>query len=84
MPQVYVNKYQDPVVLMAPTLANLKLNQGGLDSASKDIAVLFGNAAAFDQAIKLYVWDPASEAGNNDTTVIQPTAVTGPGRWRAP
>lgn len=55
------------------------------------IAVLLGNAAAFDQSIKLYAWDATNTTAHNGTSIVQPNAIatdatlnpTGAGRWRA-
>lgn len=80
MPQVYTNTYKDPDPIVAPTLANLKLNRGPADRSGA-VAILNGNAAEFDQASLRYTWDHDSVTAGNDTTVVAPTGVT-TGRWR--
>lgn len=84
MAQTDQDTYIESHVVIAPTLANLKLNQGGLATGNYALAYLIGNAAAFDQAGLWYAWDPALTTAGNDTTIVQPTAITGasPGRWR--
>lgn len=88
MPEAYddpdVYKVSDEVV--CPTLANLKLQVGSMRTGDYNVAILIGNAAAFDQASKRYVWDAELTTAGNDTTIVQPTAITGssPGRWRCP
>lgn len=83
MPQVTTNKYVSPNIIACPTLANLRLNRGPADLSGTAIALLFGNAAAFDQAVLIYVWDHDDVTGDNGTTFIAPTGVT-TGRWRKP
>lgn len=78
-----VDRYADPDIKVSPTLANLRARQGPSD-LSGAIAILYGGTVAFDQSVKVYVWDKTSAAADNGTTVIQPTAVTGNGRWRSP
>lgn len=84
MPQIYENTYVDPRITVAPTLANLKLQEGGSVAGNYALAALLGGTAAFDQAMLWYAWDPALTTAGNDTTIVQPTAIVGalPGRWR--
>lgn len=84
MPETPENRYVAANVYVAETVAGLRLFQGGADTNAKNLAVLLGSTAAFDQALKLYAWDPASEDADTGTTFVKPTAVTGAGRWRAP
>lgn len=83
MPQLTSTKAVSPDIIVSPTLANLKLNRGPSDLSGTAIAFLYGNAAAFDQAMLIYVWDHDSVAAGNDTTVVAPTGVT-TGRWLKP
>ena len=82
-------RYDETIVGVFPTLASLKLTPPGNTPAwtgNGTLAILIGNAAAHDQAIKIYAWDPALTTAGNDGTIVQPTAITGanPGRWRSP
>ncbi len=87
MPNRYNNGdavyYYDPDIVVSATLANLRLRRGPADQSGA-VAIMFGLSAAFDQAVKIYVWDKDSSTADNGTSVIKPTAVTGNGRWRSP
>jgi len=51
-----------------------------------NMAILIGGSAAFDAASLRYIWDAELTTAGNDTTIVQPDAITGsnPGRWRKP
>lgn len=87
MPEVYdTPEYKASDVVVCPTLANLKLQVGSMRDDDYNVCLLIGNAAAFDQASLIYVWDAELTTAGNDTTIVQPDAITGsnPGRWRKP
>lgn len=88
MPVEYVNPtvYKVTDIIVCDTLANLKLQVGSMRAGDRNIAYLNGNAAAFDQAALRYIWDSTLTTAGNDTTIVQPDAITGsnPGRWRKP
>lgn len=87
MPEVYdTPTYKVSDIIVCDTLANLKLQVGSMRDGDRNIALLNGNAAAFDQAALWYVWDSELTTAGNDTTIVQPTAIEGsdPGRWRNP
>lgn len=85
-------EYQDPDVykvsdvVVCPTLANLKEQVGSMRTGDYNVALLIGSSAAFDQASLWYVWDAELTTAGNNTTIVQPDAITGsnPGRWRKP
>ena len=88
-PDGTTNHIDEQVLLIVETLAKLKLIPPVANATwttTGTPALLLGNAAAFDQSLKLYAWDPALTTAGNDTSIVQPTAITGsnPGRWRAP
>lgn len=87
MPEVYTTPtYKVADIVVCDTLADLKLQVGSMRDGDRNVAYLNGNAAAFDQALKVYVWDSELTTAGNDTTIVQPTAIEGsdPGRWRCP
>lgn len=45
------------------------------------LSVLYGSSSAFDGTYGLFAWNSASSAGDNGTSIIKPTAVSGNGRW---
>lgn len=87
MPEEYTTPtYKASDTVVCPTLANLKLQVGSMRTGDYNVALLIGNAAAFDQAALWYVWDADLTTAGNDTTIVQPDDITGsnPGRWRKP
>lgn len=88
MPQRYNNTskttHEVPSVYVFTTTAQMEAYGKDTDVpiANKSLAVLLGNAAAYDQAIALWAWDSASTASAG-ATVIKPTNIT-TGRWRKP
>lgn len=81
--------YDEQIVRIYPTVAAMKADPGVANATwtqGTALAILLGSSAAFDQALKLYAWDAASTSAGNDTTIVQPTAITGgnAGRWRSP
>lgn len=82
-------RYDEQIAGVFPTLASLKLVPGAATAdwtKGTAVAILIGATAAWDQATKVYTWDPDLTTAGNDTTIVQPTAITGsnPGRWRSP
>lgn len=87
MPEVYTTPtYKVSDIIICDTLANLKEQVGSMRAGDRNMAILNGNAAAFDQASLRYIWDAELTTAGNDTTIVQPDAITGsnPGRWRKP
>lgn len=87
MPEVYdTPTYKASDVIVCDTLANLKLQVGSMRDGDRNVALLIGTSEAFDAAVKIYVWDSELTTAGNDTTIVQPDAITGsdPGRWRKP
>jgi hypothetical protein len=62
----------------ATTIAALK----GITGASNETGILLGAATAGDGGGGTFYYDSASMEANNDGTIVQPTAVTGAGRWK--
>jgi hypothetical protein len=85
----------ESVVQIFPTIAKLRLLPTANNpdwTKGQAIAVVLGNSAAFDQALKIYAWDADLTTADNGTTIIKPTAIdtdatqnpTNKGRWRSP
>lgn len=83
--------YQEQKILVAISLANLRqqlppsFKGATAGDQNYPIALALGGAAPFAGNAAFYVWDAASVAADNNSTVIVPdNAQVGgnPGRWR--
>ena len=74
-----IKGYDEQVLTIFGTLAQLKavpaVNNPDWTTAGTP-ALLLGGTALFDQANKIYAWDPDLTTAGNDTTIVQPTIIT--------
>src|SRR3990167_6669952 len=75
--------YQTLPITGVNTVAQLRLipNANSTNWTQRALAMIFGDAVALDGDRALYMWDPSSSAADDGIVTIQPTAVTGAGRW---
>lgn len=82
MPQLTTGTFFSPAICICQTLALLAAVD--IHLANNNVALVIGNAAAFDGSSWLYVYDADFSTADNGSTIIKPTSVLAadPGRWR--
>lgn len=83
MPQRFTDpdRFENPSVIVCPTLANLRLQDGSARVADYQFALMLGNTSAFDGTTRAYAWNASSAAADDGDATVKPTDVTGNGRW---